>query len=167
MILTGYVIGANWGVVYIRGEYPESVDKINDSIAFLRENNLIGQNIFGSNFSFDFKVIKAMGAYICGEETALLSSIEGQRPEVRVRPPYPTQVGLFNKPTVVNNVETLANIPYILANGGAKYASIGTAKSTGTKLVSLDSHFNQPGMYEVDMGTPLQIVIDESRKRIQ
>jgi NADH:ubiquinone oxidoreductase subunit F (NADH-binding)/NADH:ubiquinone oxidoreductase subunit E len=164
MILTGYVIGANWGVVYIRGEYPESVDKINDSIAFLRENSLIGQNIFGSNFSFDFKVIKAMGAYICGEETALLSSIEGQRPEVRVRPPYPTQVGLFNKPTVVNNVETLANIPYILANGGAKYASIGTAKSTGTKLVSLDSHFNQPGMYEVDMGTPLQIVIDDLGK---
>lgn len=161
MILTGYVIGANWGVVYIRGEYPESVDKINDSIAFLRENSLIGNNIFGSSFSFDFKVVKAMGAYICGEETALLSSIEGQRPEVRVRPPYPTQVGLFNKPTVVNNVETLANIPYILEKGGAHYASIGTAKSTGTKLVSLDSHFNKPGMYEVDMGVSLSKVIDE------
>jgi NADH:ubiquinone oxidoreductase subunit F (NADH-binding)/NADH:ubiquinone oxidoreductase subunit E len=164
MILTGYVIGANWGVVYIRGEYPESVDKINDSIAFLRENHLIGKDILGSNFNFDFKVVKAMGAYICGEETALLSSIEGQRPEVRVRPPYPTQVGLFNKPTVVNNVETLANIPFILANGGAKFASIGTVKSTGTKLVSLDGHFNQPGMYEVDMGTPLQTVIDELGK---
>lgn len=161
MILTGYVIGANWGVVYIRGEYPESVDKINDSIAFLRENSLIGNNIFGSSFSFDFKVVKAMGAYICGEETALLSSIEGQRPEVRVRPPYPTQVGLFNKPTVVNNVETLANIPYILEKGGAHYASIGTAKSTGTKLVSLDSHFNKPDMYEVDMGVSLSKVIDE------
>jgi NADH:ubiquinone oxidoreductase subunit F (NADH-binding)/NADH:ubiquinone oxidoreductase subunit E len=164
MILTGYVIGANWGVVYIRGEYPASVDKINDSIAFLRENHLIGKNILDSNFNFDFKVVKAMGAYICGEETALLSSIEGQRPEVRVRPPYPTQVGLFNKPTVVNNVETLANIPFILANGGAKYASIGTVKSTGTKLVCLDSHFNQPGMYEVDMGTPLQTVIEELGK---
>lgn len=164
MILTGYIIGANWGVVYIRGEYPESVDKINDSIAFLREKKLIGQRIFGSNFNFDFKVIKAMGAYICGEETALLSSIEGQRPEVRVRPPYPTQVGLFNKPTVVNNVETLANIPYILAHGGTHYAAIGTAKSTGTKLVSLDSHFNRPGIYEVDMGTPLEIVIHELGK---
>jgi len=164
MILTGYIIGANWGVVYIRGEYPESVDKINDSIAFLRENNLIGRRILGSNFNFDFKVIKAMGAYICGEETALLSSIEGQRPEVRVRPPYPTQVGLFNKPTVVNNVETLANIPYILAHGGTHYAAIGTVKSTGTKLVSLDSHFNRPGIYEVDMGTPLEIVIHELGK---
>lgn len=160
MLLNGYIVGANWGVVYIRGEYPEAVDIINDSIDFLRENKLIGRGILGSNFNFDFKVVKAMGAYICGEETALLSSIEGQRPEVRVRPPYPTQVGLFNKPTVVNNVETLANIPYIIVEGGKKFASIGTAKSTGTKLVSLDSHFNRPGMYEVDMGTPLQIVVE-------
>jgi NADH-quinone oxidoreductase subunit F len=161
MILTGYIIGANWGVLYIRGEYPESVGIIIDSIAFLRENHLIGDAILGSQFNFDFKVIKAMGAYICGEETALLSSIEGQRPEVRVRPPYPTQVGLFNMPTVVNNVETLANIPFILAEGGEKYAAIGSAKSSGTKLVSLDSHFNRPGIYEVDMGTPLSKVIEE------
>ena len=161
MILTGYIIGANWGVLYIRGEYPESVDIINDSIAFLRENHLIGDAILGSQFNFDFKVIKAMGAYICGEETALLSSIEGQRPEVRVRPPYPTQVGLFNMPTVDNNVESLANIPFILAEGGEKYAAIGSAKSSGTKLVSLDSHFNTPGIYEVDMGTPLSKVIEE------
>lgn len=160
MLLNGYIVGANWGVVYIRGEYPEAIDIINDSIDFLRENKLIGRGILGSNFNFDFKVVKAMGAYICGEETALLSSIEGQRPEVRVRPPYPTQIGLFNKPTVVNNVETLANIPYIIAEGGKKFASIGTVKSTGTKLVSLDSHFNRPGMYEVDMGTPLQIVVE-------
>ena len=102
-----------------------------------------------------------MGAYICGEETALLSSIEGQRPEVRTRPPYPTQQGLFNKPTVVNNVETLANLPFIMKNGGKAYAAIGTPKSTGTKLVSLDGHFNRPGIYEVDMGTPLRKVIDE------
>lgn len=164
MLLTGYMIGANWGVVYIRGEYPESVDIINKSIDFLREHKFIGENILGSDFSFDFKVIKAMGAYICGEETALLSSIEGQRPEVRVRPPYPTQVGLFNKPTVVNNVETLANIPFILKNGGSHYAQVGTPTSTGTKLVSLDSHFKQPGIYEVDMGTPLEFVIEELGK---
>jgi NADH-quinone oxidoreductase subunit F len=147
-------------VLYIRGEYPESVDKINESVDFLRENHLIGDAILGSQFNFDFKVIKAMGAYICGEETALLSSIEGQRPEVRVRPPYPTQVGLFNMPTVVNNVETLANIPFILSEGGEKYAAIGNAKSSGTKLVSLDSHFNRPGIYEVDMGIPLSKVIE-------
>lgn len=101
-----------------------------------------------------------MGAYICGEETALLASIEGQRPEVRIRPPYPTQQGLFNKPTVVNNVETLACIPYIIRNGGEKFASIGIGKSTGTKLVSLDGFFNNPGVYEVDMGTSLNIVIN-------
>ena len=100
-------------------------------------------------------------AYICGEETALLSSIEGQRPEVRVRPPYPTQQGLFNKPTVVNNVETLANVPYILKHGGNAFAAIGTAKSSGTKLISLDGNFNRPGIYEVDMGTPLSLVIQE------
>jgi NADH-quinone oxidoreductase subunit F len=121
----------------------------------------LGDNILNSGFSFDFKVIKAQGAYICGEETALLSSIEGQRPEVRVRPPYPTQQGLFNKPTAVNNVETLANLPFIIKNGGQAYAAIGTAKSSGTKLISLDSFFNKPGIYEVDMGTPLQKVIEE------
>jgi NADH-quinone oxidoreductase subunit F len=106
-------------------------------------------------------VISAQGAYICGEETALLSSIEGQRPEVRVRPPYPTQNGLFNRPTVVNNVETLASIPWIIENGGYSYAAIGRGRSTGTKLVSLDGYFNRPGIYEVEMGTPLKTVINE------
>jgi len=161
MMLAGYITGANFGVVYIRGEYPESVDIIADCINDLRKENLLGNNILGSGFDFDFKVIKAQGAYICGEETALLSSIEGQRPEVRVRPPYPTQQGLFNKPTVVNNVETLANLPFIFKNGGKAYAAIGTAKSSGTKLVSLDGNFNNPGIYEVDMGTPLSVVINK------
>jgi NADH-quinone oxidoreductase subunit F len=147
-------------VVYIRGEYPEAIDITQNAIDELRSKNYLGNNIFGSNFNYDFKVIRAQGAYICGEETALLSSIEGQRPEVRVRPPYPTQQGLFNKPTVVNNVETLACIPYILNNGGAQFASIGIGKSTGTKLVSLDGYFNKPGIYEVDMGTPLSFVIE-------
>lgn len=161
MMIAGYITGANFGVVYIRGEYPESVDIIADCINDLRKENLLGNNINGSGFDFDFKVIKAQGAYICGEETALLSSIEGQRPEVRVRPPYPTQQGLFNKPTVVNNVETLANLPFIFKNGGKAYAAIGTAKSSGTKLVSLDGNFNNPGIYEVDMGTPLSVVIHQ------
>jgi NADH:ubiquinone oxidoreductase subunit F (NADH-binding)/NADH:ubiquinone oxidoreductase subunit E len=161
MMIAGYITGANFGVVYIRGEYPESVNIIADCINDLRKENLLGNNILGSGFDYDFKVIKAQGAYICGEETALLSSIEGQRPEVRVRPPYPTQQGLFNKPTVVNNVETLANLPFILKNGGKVYAAIGTAKSSGTKLVSLDGNFNNPGIYEVDMGTPLSVVINQ------
>ena len=161
MMLAGYVVGAEIGVLYIRGEYPEAVEICEQEIARLREAGWLGDKIQGSAFSFEFKIIKAQGAYICGEETALLSSIEGQRPEVRVRPPYPTQQGLFNKPTVVNNVETLACIPFIAQNGGAKFAAIGTAKSTGTKLVCLDSHFNRPGMYEVAMGTPLSLVVND------
>lgn len=160
MMIAGYIAGAGHGVVYIRGEYPESVDIINEAIDALRASNLLGKNILGSGFDFDFKVIKALGAYICGEETALLSSIEGQRPEVRVRPPYPTQRGLFNKPTVVNNVETLANLPFIMIQGGNAFAAIGTPKSTGTKLLSLDGFFNRPGLYEVDMGTPLKDVVN-------
>ena len=139
MIIAGYIAGANTGVVYIRGEYPEAIDITQKAI----------------------DEIRAKGAYICGEETALLSSIEGQRPEVRVRPPYPTQFGLFNKPTAVNNVETLACIPWVIANGGAAFAAIGRGKSTGTKLVSLDGFFNKPGIYEVDMGTPLSVVVDD------
>lgn len=161
MMIAGYITGANAGVMYIRGEYPEAIEITDQAIKDLYAKNLLGHNILGSKFSFDFKLIKAQGAYICGEETALLSSIEGQRPEVRVRPPYPTQEGLFNKPTVVNNVETLACIPYVIKNGGAKFASIGIGKSTGTKLVSLDGFFKTPGIYEVDMGTPLSKVFNE------
>ncbi len=161
MMIAGYIIGAEWGVLYIRGEYPEAVNICEAELNKLRELNLLGKNIAGTDFNFDFKIIKAQGAYICGEETALLSSIEGQRPEVRVRPPYPAQKGLFNKPTIVNNVETLACLPFIIEQGGQAFAGIGKGKSTGTKLVSLDSHFNRPGIYEVDMGTPLRTVIDD------
>jgi len=164
MMIAGYIAGANTGVVYIRGEYPEAIEITREAIRELHKEKLIGENIHGTGFSYDFKVIAAQGAYICGEETALLSSIEGQRPEVRVRPPYPVQKGLFNKPTVVNNVETLACIPYIINNGGAAFASIGRGKSTGTKLVSLDGYFNQPGIYEVEMGTPLSFVIEQLGK---
>ena len=160
MMIAGYVTGANWGVVYIRGEYPESVEIIEAAIQELRDNNLLGDNIDNRGFDFDFKVIKAQGAYICGEETALINSIEGQRPEVRVRPPYPTQEGLFNKPTVVNNVETLAALHFIIEEGGVAYKKLGTEKSSGTKLVCLDSYFNNPGVYEVEMGTSLSDVVN-------
>ena len=161
MIVAGYAIGSNWGVIYIRAEYPDSPIIVQDAIDKMAELGLIGENILGSGFDFHFKIIKAQGAYICGEETALLSSIEGQRPEVRVRPPYPTQEGLFGKPTVVNNVETLAALYHIFETSGAHYASLGTEKSKGTKLVSLDGHFNKPGIYEVEMGTPLRTIIDD------
>ena len=161
MLLAGYATNAEWGILYIRAEYPESVTIIEEAIEDLVNSGFSGDHIFGSSFNFNFKIIQAQGAYICGEETALLSSIEGQRPEVRIRPPYPTQEGLFNLPTVVNNVETLACLPFITANGGDAYKALGTTKSSGTKLISLDSFFNNPGIYEVEMGTPLKSVIED------
>ncbi|MCB9222541.1 MAG: NADH-ubiquinone oxidoreductase-F iron-sulfur binding region domain-containing protein [Crocinitomicaceae bacterium] len=161
MMIAGFITGANWGLLYIRAEYPESVETVQTAINELHDKKLLGENILGSGFNFNFKIIKAQGAYICGEETALINSIEGQRPEVRTRPPYPTLNGLFNKPTVVNNVETLAAVHWILENGGSKYKALGTEKSSGTKLVSLDSFFNKPGIYEVEMGTPLSVVFNE------
>lgn len=161
MLIAGYVTHASHGILYIRAEYPESVSIVQKAIDELREAKLIGNDIHGSGFNFDFKVIQAQGSYICGEETALISSIEGQRPEVRVRPPFPAQKGLFNKPTTVNNVETLAALHCIISKGGATYKALGTERSSGTKLVSLDSFFNKPGIYEVEMGTPLSVVINE------
>ena len=153
MYMAGLTVGANTGVLYIRGEYPDSIRIVGEAIEFLKEKNLIGD--------FKFKIIRGQGSYVCGEETALLSSIEGLRPEVRVRPPYPAQYGLFGKPTVLSNVETFANIHWILENDGEAYAKLGTKQSTGTKLVSLDSFFNSPGMYEIEMGTPLKTVFDQ------
>jgi len=152
MYMSGLTVGANTGVLYIRGEYPDSIRIVGEAIEFLKEKNLIGD--------FKFKIIRGQGSYVCGEETALLSSIEGLRPEVRVRPPYPAQYGLYGKPTVLSNVETFANIHWILENGGEAYAALGTKQSTGTKLVSLDSFFNTPGMYEIEMGTPLKTVFE-------
>ncbi|NNE25257.1 MAG: formate dehydrogenase, partial [Saprospiraceae bacterium] len=161
MMISAFIVGANHGVLYIRAEYPESVEKVREAIAKLQNMKLLGKNICGSGFDFEFRIIQAQGSYICGEETALINSIEGQRPEVRVRPPYPAQRGLFNKPTVVNNVETLAAVQYILKNGGDAWKNIGTDKSSGTKLVCLDSLFNNPGLYEVEMGTPLSVVVND------
>lgn len=161
MLISGYVSHANYGIVYIRAEYPEAAKIVQDAIDDLRKAKLIGNNIDGSGFNFDFKIIQAQGSYICGEETALINSIEGQRPEVRVRPPFPAQKGLFNKPTTVNNVETLAALHYIIENGGQAWKNIGTERSSGTKLVCLDSFFNNPGLYEVEMGTSLSVVVND------
>ena len=149
-------VWANTGVLYIRGEYPDSIRIIAKAIEELDQLDLLN--------GFKFKIIRGQGSYICGEETALLNSIEGLRPEVRVRPPYPAQYGLYGKATVLSNVETFANLHWILKNGGQAYADLGTDKSNGTKLVSLDSFFNRPGLYEIEMGTPLQIIFEEFGK---
>ena len=161
MIICGYVIGSDEGVLYIRGEYPKSIESINASINALKKLNLLGENILGTEFSFDLNICIGQGAYICGEETALIASIEGRRAEVDVRPPFPVTEGLYKKPTVVNNVETLAAASGILLNGSEKFSAIGNKKSAGTKLVCFDSFFKNPGVYEIEMGTPMKKVLYE------
>jgi NADH-quinone oxidoreductase subunit F len=161
LLIAGYAIGAQTGILYIRAEYPEAIDTVERAIAALAAAKLAGKAILDTPFDFHFKIIKARGAYVCGEETALLASIEGQRPEVQLRPPFPTEEGLFGRPTLVNNVETLANLYPILKHGGAAFAALGTPESTGTKLLSVDGSFRRPGLYEVPMGTPLPVVIDQ------
>jgi NADH-quinone oxidoreductase subunit F len=161
MVMCGYVIGSNEGVLYIRGEYPKSIEAINGCINQLKQDGLLGENILGTNFSFDLNICIGQGAYICGEETALIASIEGRRAEVDVRPPFPVTEGLYKKPTVVNNVETLAAAAGILLNGAEKFSAIGNKKSAGTKLVCLDSFFNNPGIYEIEMGTPMKKIFEK------
>ena len=161
MVICGYIIGSKQGFMYIRGEYPESIDITNETLVKLRDLNLLGNNILGSGFDFDMNVVEGQGAYICGEETALIASIEGRRAEVDVRPPFPVVEGLYKKPTVVNNVESLAAVALIFKHGSDSYKNIGNGRSLGTKLISLDGHFNNPGLYEVDLGTPLSRIIDE------
>jgi len=161
MIVCAYIIGSNEGVLYIRGEYPKSIEIINGAINELKKTNLLGKNILGTNFSCDMTICIGQGAYICGEESALIASIEGRRAEVDVRPPFPVVEGLYKKPTVVNNVETLAAIPCILKFGAKAFSSVGNVKSAGTKLVCLDSLFKKPGVYEIDMGTPMKKIIND------
>jgi NADH:ubiquinone oxidoreductase subunit F (NADH-binding) len=161
MLATGLIIGADTGVIYVRGEYPEALKTINAAIKEFENQYDLMTRLFGTDFNFSFHVIEGAGAYICGEETSLLNSIEGLRPEVRSRPPFPASYGLFGKPTIVCNVETFANIWYILKEGGAAYSQIGTEKSKGTKLVSLDGGFCNPGIYEVIMGTPMRVILKE------
>jgi len=160
MVAAAYCIDSQQGVIYIRAEYPESIRNTLGTIEKLLGKSWLGENIRGSDFSFSLKVIRGAGAYICGEETSLLASIEGRRPEVEVRPPFPAVQGLYQQPTVVNNVESFAAIPAIMQMGGTEFASSGTAGSTGTKLLSMDSHFTKPGIYEVQMGFPLKKLID-------
>ncbi|HSC75304.1 MAG TPA: NADH-ubiquinone oxidoreductase-F iron-sulfur binding region domain-containing protein [Pseudomonadales bacterium] len=164
MMVAGFIAGSKNGVLYIRAEYPEAIEKTQQAIDLLRQHKILGKNILDSGFDFEFKVIKGAGAYICGEETALLASIEGRRPEVDIRPPFPTVEGLYKKPTILNNVETFAVIPALLDMAGSAYSVSGGVQSSGTKLLSLDGLFNRPGLYEVPMGYPLRKVIDELGK---
>ena len=161
MLICAYIIGSEEGVLYIRGEYPKSIEIINGAINELKKANLLGKNILGTKFSCDMTICIGQGAYICGEETALIASIEGRRAEVDVRPPFPTVEGLYKRPTVVNNVETLAAIPSILKFGSKLFSSVGNKKSAGTKLVCLDGLFKKPGVYEIDMGTPMKKIIHD------
>ena len=143
------------GYLYIRGEYPEAEAAIRGAIDAARAANLLGPDILGAGFAFDIEVRRGAGAYICGEETALFESIEGKRGEPRNKPPFPVEIGLFGKPTVVNNVETLVNVPLIIEMGGEAYAAIGTDGSTGPRLFCLSGHVARPGVYEVEFGATL------------
>jgi NADH-quinone oxidoreductase subunit F len=155
MTIAAFATGCERGYLYIRGEYPEAETRVGNALAAAREAGLLGPDILASGFAFDIELRRGAGAYICGEETALFESIEGKRGEPRNKPPFPVEVGLFGKPTVVNNVETLANVPLIVLGGGATYAAIGTEGSAGPKLFCLSGHVARPGVYEVEFGATL------------
>jgi len=160
MTIAAFATGSEKGFLYLRGEYPLAAQRIVGALDQARAANLLGSDILGSGFDFDIEIRRGAGAYICGEETALFNSIEGKRGEPRNKPPFPVEVGLFGKPTVVNNVETLANIPLILAEGAGAYASIGTEGSTGPKLFCLSGNVIRPGLYEVPFGTTLRELLE-------
>ncbi|MBE6855161.1 MAG: NADH-quinone oxidoreductase subunit F, partial [Ruminococcus sp.] len=160
MAIAGYAIGANQGYIYVRAEYPLAINRLEVAIAQAREYGLLGNNIFGTDFSFDIGLRLGAGAFVCGEETALMTSIEGNRGEPRPRPPFPAEKGLFGKPTILNNVETYANIPQIILNGAEWFASMGTEKSKGTKVFALGGKINNTGLVEIPMGTTLLTVIE-------
>ncbi|NOY53782.1 MAG: NADH-quinone oxidoreductase subunit NuoF [Deltaproteobacteria bacterium] len=161
MAIAGYAFGAEFGYIYLRAEYPRLVGVLETAIAEAGAKGFLGSKILGSDFNFTIRVHRGAGAYICGEETALIESIEGKRGQSRVKPPFPVNVGLFGKPTVVNNVETLSNVSHILRKGGKWFASIGSEKCPGTRIVSLSGHVNRPGYYELPMGVTFREVIYE------
>jgi len=159
MIIAGYAVGAEMGYIYVRGEYELSIERLEKAISQAKEYGFLGNNIFGTDFSFNLSIKKGAGAYICGEETALIESLEGKRGEPRFKPPYPTDAGLWGKPTVINNVETLANVPSIIQNGSAWFRSFGTEKSPGTKVYTILGHIVNAGLIEVPMGVTLREII--------
>jgi NADH:ubiquinone oxidoreductase subunit F (NADH-binding)/(2Fe-2S) ferredoxin len=160
MAIAGYAVGAAEGYIYVNDRYVVALERLEEAIKQAEQVGLLGKNIMGSSFSFTLRVKRGGGAYVCGEETALLNAIEGLSGEPRPRPPYPAQKGLFGKPTVVNNLETLANIPVIVLHGGTWFSKIGTTASTGTKIVALSGNVAQTGWVEVPMGMPIKTIIE-------
>lgn len=161
MAIAGYAIGATQGYIYVRAEYPIAVKRLQIAIKQAREYGMLGKNIFGTDFSFDVELRLGAGAFVCGEETALMTSIEGKRGEPRPRPPFPAVKGLFGKPTILNNVESYANIPRIILNGAEWFASMGTEKAKGTKVFALGGKIKHTGLVEIPMGTTLREVVEE------
>ncbi len=161
MIIAGYAVGANKGIFYIRAEYPLAVIRIRRALELCHEHNLVGENIAGSNFSFDITIFEGAGAFVCGEETALIASIEGERGFPKQRPPFPAVAGLHGLPTLVNNVETLSQISYIVNNGADYYRQIGTQSSKGTKVFALAGKIRHGGLIEVPMGITLNQIIED------
>jgi NADH:ubiquinone oxidoreductase subunit F (NADH-binding)/NADH:ubiquinone oxidoreductase subunit E len=159
MLLCGYAVGASQGIVFIRSEYPQAITRMRNAISEARSAGILGDK---ATFPFEISIFPGMGSYVCGEETAMLNAIEGLRGEVQIRPPYPTQEGLYGKPTVVNNVETLVNIAAILEKGAEAYAALGTESSSGTKAMCLNHGFARPGIVEVEFGTTLRELIEEA-----
>ena len=162
LLLCAFAVGASEGIVFVRSEYPRAQQRMRSAIEAARAAGFAGPRILGSDFSCELRVVGGHGSYVCGEETALLNSIEGRRGEVRLRPPYPSEHGLHGRPTVVNNVETLACVPAIVARGGDWFASLGTAASSGTIALCLNAGFARPGIVEIEFGTPLSTVLDEA-----
>ena len=160
LIIAGYAVGANTGSIYVRGEYPEVIESLETTIALLEECGYLGENVLGSGFSFTVSVMRGGGSYVVGDETALLSSLMGRRGYPLAKPPYPTEHGLWDKPTVVNNVETLACVPLIVSNGPEWFVGIGNARCPGPKLFSVSGHVAHPGVYEFPMGVELGTVLE-------
>ncbi|MBQ1545633.1 MAG: NADH-quinone oxidoreductase subunit NuoF [Clostridia bacterium] len=161
MAIAGYAIGSSQGYIYVRAEYPIAVKRLQIALQQAREYGLFGENIYGTGFNFDIDIRLGAGAFVCGEETALMTSIEGNRGEPRPRPPFPAEKGLFQSPSILNNVETWANIPQIILNGPEWFASTGTEKSKGTKVFALGGKIRHTGLVEIPMGTPLRTVIED------
>ncbi len=161
MVIAAYATRATKGYIYLRGEYDTAHSILSWTLDEARKHNYLGENILGSGFDFDIEIRSGAGSYVCGEEFALIESIEGKPGRTRVKPPFPTQVGLYGKPTLINNVETFSNFPHILRMGGEAFADIGTDSSSGTKLVSLSGNVANPGVYEVPFGVPIRDVIEK------
>lgn len=161
MIISAYAVGAAHGYIYIRGEYQKATALLESALEQARQKGFLGSNILETGHDFDIEIHQGAGSYVCGEEFSLLASLEGNYGRSDYKPPFPTTNGLFDKPTLINNVETLANIPYILSHGGKAYSKIGTESSKGTKLVCVSGHVKQPGLYEVEFGVPFRTIIND------